>query len=57
MAQALLAYLMVAAAAAWAAWSLFLPRALKQNLRARLSPRRSPEPGKTGCDCGGGCHD
>lgn len=50
MAEAVLVYGIVALAAAWTVWKLFLPRALK----ARLSKRKAKSCGDGGCEnCGG----
>ena len=44
MLQALTAYAIVALAAAWVVWSMFLPRSLKLKLRPRRAPGRLPPP-------------
>lgn len=50
MAEAAIVYGLVALAAAWTVWKLFLPRSLK----ARLSKRGTKGCGDGGCgDCGG----
>ena len=50
MAEAAVVYGLVAAAAAWTVWKLFLPRSLK----ARFSKRKPKGCGDGGCDnCGG----
>lgn len=38
--QAAVVYLVVAAAAAWVIWSIFLPRKLKARLRGRVRLKR-----------------
>ena len=38
--QAVIAYAVVAVAAAWVAWSMFVPRKLKARLRGRLKRSR-----------------
>jgi hypothetical protein len=52
MAQAVLAYLVTAAAAAWIVWSVLLPKSLKRRLKAG----KAVPAGKGGCggDCGCG---
>jgi hypothetical protein len=53
--QAALTYLIVAAAGAWVAWSVLLPRSLRARLRRTLR-RDAPAPasggacGNCGCD-------
>jgi hypothetical protein len=43
MLQYVIVYAIVAAAAGWVAWSIFLPRALKQRVRTKLG--LGPKPG------------
>ena len=47
--QSIASYLIVAAAAAWVAWSVLLPRAWRTRLRARLSG--APRDAADGCAC------
>jgi hypothetical protein len=52
--QAVIAYLIVAGAASWVAWSLFLPRGWRMAGRARLQAMlgRAPVTRTGGCgDC------
>ena len=39
--QAVIAYALVAAAAAWVAWAMFVPSKVKARLRGRVKLRRS----------------
>jgi hypothetical protein len=56
MAQAVLAYAAVSAAAGWTVWSILLPTRLREAVAARFT--RRPSVAKAGgCDCGGGCRD
>ncbi|HTK36577.1 MAG TPA: hypothetical protein VL358_15000 [Caulobacteraceae bacterium] len=56
MAQTLLAYLLVALAAGWLAWSMLLPKAARRVLKARLAGQGGAVSGRGGCACGdGGC--
>lgn len=56
--QAVIAYLIVAGAAGWVAWSLFLPRAWRLAGRARLeaifgrAPVKRTDGGCGNCNCG-----
>jgi hypothetical protein len=43
MLQSLIAYVIVAVAAGWVAWSIFLPRSLKLSLKQKLG--LGPKPG------------
>ena len=53
MAEAALVYVLVALAAAWTVWKLFLPRSLKARL-ARKSRKTRAVCGDGGCEsCGG----
>jgi hypothetical protein len=49
MLQTLAAYLIVAVAAGFVAWRLFLPTGWKARLRALV--RRTPAPPQDGCGC------
>ena len=40
MLQAVIAYALVAAAAGWVVWSMFVPRKLRARLKARLRLKR-----------------
>ena len=42
--QHLIAYTVVALAAAWVVWSMFLPRGLKARLKPRKASRHLPQP-------------
>jgi len=44
MAQDLVVYALVAAAAVWVAWRLLLPARIKRSLRARLGRRAEAKP-------------
>jgi len=59
MAQTLIVYLAVAVAAAWIAWSVLLPRSVRQGLKRRLARQGAFRGGSKpdGCNCGGGCSD
>lgn len=50
MAQAVIAYLIVAVAAAWVVWRVALPAAWQARLQALV--RRGPAPPRDGCACG-----
>ena len=52
MTQTLLAYGATAVAAAWVAWSVLLPRSLKQRLRGRGRVAAGKAKGGCGDDCG-----
>jgi hypothetical protein len=53
-AEAALVYLLVALAAAWTVWKLFLPRALKARLKRGKSAKAETACGDGGCGrCGG----
>jgi hypothetical protein len=53
MAQAVIAYGAVTAAAGWMVWSMLIPSRLRQALARR--PDRGSAAGDGGCDCGGDC--
>ena len=58
MIQTLLAYGATAIAAAWVAWSVLLPRSLKQRLRGRgKATAGKAGAGKGGCGDDCGCAD
>jgi hypothetical protein len=53
-AEAALVYVLVALAAAWTAWRLFLPRSLKARLLGRKASKTKADCGDGGCEnCGG----
>ena len=54
MAEAALVYVLVALAAAWTAWKLFLPRSCKTRLLGRESAKAKADCGDGGCENYGG---
>ncbi len=57
MLQTFLTYLIVAAAAAWLIWSMFLPNRVRHALRSALSfGRAAKAKPAAGCGTGASCH-